>query len=69
MNTNIEAKLRSQIYGALLRVTSANSPEVYNRIQTESGYKSMEQKIIDRVINGNIVVSAAIPQIEIELSE
>lgn len=62
-------ELRQQIYIGLSNVTSVNSPNIYELIKTEQGYKSVEKRIIDKVINQNIIVLAAIPQLEVELSE
>ncbi len=69
MKDKLESILRKQIFEALQNVTINNSPEIYNRIQTAKGYKSMEERLIDNVLNGSIMVSAAIPQIEMELQE
>lgn len=62
-----EQQLRQEILTQLNRVTISNAPEVFELIQTESGYRNMEQRIINLVIRDRITPSACIPQIENEL--
>lgn len=64
---NTEKELRNEIFGQLSRVTPSNAPKVYKMIQTESGYRNVEQQIITMVVRDKITPSACIPQIENEL--
>ena len=64
---SIEQQLRKEIFEQLSSVTSINAPNVYRMIQTESGYRNIEQRIINLVIWDRITPSACIPQIENEL--
>ncbi len=61
---NIEDKLREEILLQLKKVTPANSPHVFNRIQ--GNYPALEQQIIETVITTGMQPSAIIPQIEME---
>jgi DNA repair protein RadC len=62
-----ETQLRQEILDQLNRVTSKNAPKVYEMIQTESGYRNVEQRIITMVVRDRITPSACIPQVENEL--
>ncbi len=62
-----EMELRNEILEQLSKVTSSNAPKVFNMLQTESGYRNIEQRIINLVIRDRITPSACIPQIENEL--
>jgi len=64
---NIENQLRNEIYEQLKQVRKEACPNIYERIQTESGYMQIESMIINMVINDHITPSACIPQIESEL--
>jgi DNA repair protein RadC len=64
----LENELREEILRQLKRVTKANSPNLWERIQTQQGYKSLEQQIINRIINQHLVPAAIIPQMESELN-
>lgn len=61
-------KLREEILRQLKKVTQANSPNIWQGIQTSEGYKKIEQKIIERVISQNLVPAAVIPQMESEMT-
>jgi hypothetical protein len=63
----IENQLRQEIYGQLTQVTPYNAPKVHRLIQSESGYRDVEQRIIQLVVRDRITPSACIPQIENEL--
>lgn len=64
---NIEHQLRKEILEQLQKVTKSNAPKIYSKIQSETGYREMEQRIIIMVANERITPSAAIPQIESEM--
>ena len=63
----IEQQLRQEIFEQLRNVTTTNAPKVYQLIQSESGYRNVEQRIINLVIRDRITPSACIPHIENEL--
>lgn len=65
--SEIENALRHEILEQLSKVTQSNAPKIYKMIQTESGYRNIEQQIIGMVIRERITPSACIPQIENEL--
>lgn len=60
-------QLRENIRAALAIVTPANSATIYKLIQTESGYKNVEEMIITKMIQNNFSASACIPHLEREL--
>jgi uncharacterized protein (UPF0297 family) len=62
-----ENVLRHEILEQLSKVTESNAPKVYKMLQTKSGYRNIEQRIIGIVIRDRITPSACIPQIENEL--
>lgn len=64
---NHEQELRNAIKNTLATVTEANSPTIYQLIQTEQGYKFVEEKLIEKVCKNNLTVSACIPHLENEL--
>jgi DNA repair protein RadC len=64
---SIEQQLRQEIFDQLQKVTPSNAPNVYRLIQTVSGYRNVEQRIINLVVRDRITPSACIPQIENEL--
>ena len=63
----MEHQLRTEIMAQLKRVTSMNAPNVWKLIQTESGYRDMENRIIRMVATEGLTPSACIPHIENEL--
>lgn len=65
--TQLITQLRENIKTALATVTQANSPTIYKLIQTESGYKNVEEMIITKMIQNNFSASACIPHLEREL--
>jgi hypothetical protein len=65
--TKAERELREEILRQLKRVTKANSPKIWERIQTKEGYSKLEEQIIYRVVNQHLVPAAIIPQMETEL--
>ena len=56
--------LRQHIQNALREVTTQNALKVYNAIQSELGYKNMEDRIIQMMIAANMTASACIFPIE-----
>lgn len=64
---SIELQLRQEIFEQLSKVNANNAPNVFKLIQTESGYRNVENRIINLVIRDRITPSACIPQIENEL--
>ena len=64
---DIEQQLRAEIMAQLKRVTTLNAPNVWKLIQTESGYRDMENRMIRMVAVEGLTPSACIPQIENEL--
>jgi DNA repair protein RadC len=63
-----EQELREEILHQLKKVTKANSPNIWERIQTKERYAKLEEQIIYKVINQHLVPAAIIPQMETELS-
>lgn len=63
-----EKELREEILHQLKKVTKANSPNIWERIQTREGYLKIEEQIINKVINQHLVPAAIIPQMETELN-
>jgi hypothetical protein len=57
-------ELREQINQALKSVTLNDTPTVYEAIQSNLGYKNIEDRIINTMIDNGVTASAAIPQIE-----
>ncbi|MFP4060054.1 MAG: hypothetical protein ACLFUC_06185 [Bacteroidales bacterium] len=67
VDTSMEQQLRQEIFEQLSKVNASNAPNVFKLIQTESGYRNVEHRIINLVIRDRITPSACIPQIENEL--
>ena len=63
----MEQQLRTEIMSQLKRVTPGNAPNVWKLIQTEAGYRDMENRIIRMVATEGLTPSACIPHIENEL--
>jgi len=66
---DIEKELREEILLQLKKVNSKPqlTPGIHHIIQSEKGYRWMENRIIQMMISDGVTVSAAIPQIEMEL--
>jgi hypothetical protein len=70
---NRESDLRTGIKNSLVNVSKANCPNIYKMIYNKNGkvvprgYQIVETKIIKKIINNNMSISAAIPQLEMEL--
>jgi len=67
-SSKAEKELREEILKQLKKVTKANSPNIWERIQTKESYLKLEEQIIYKVINQHLVPAAIIPQIESELN-
>ena len=63
----LEEELRAEILRQLKRVTAANSPNLFEMIQTPQGYAETEKMIINKVIHDHMVPAAVIPILESEL--
>jgi hypothetical protein len=69
---NLETQLRLEIKQQLSKVTQANSPAIWSAIHkpdgtlNQAGYARIEAKLISRIIAGQIMPAAAIPQLEQE---
>jgi DNA repair protein RadC len=59
-------ELRARILAALKRVTAANSPALHSMIQTEAGYRKVEEAVMERVLRHRRIPEAIIPQLESE---
>jgi len=64
----IREQVRAEIASALEKVTRANSPEVWQRIQTPSGYAAIEERIILSMIATGLTPAGVVPQLEQEFS-
>ena len=64
--TPIVKGLRAEILKQLKKVTSANAPRAYERIQAQEGYADLEKLIIKEVLKSGLTPSACIPHIENE---
>ena len=60
----MEKQLRQKIQNVLANVTPSTAPNIYETIQAENGYKTIEDMIIKMSINENISISGCIPHIE-----
>lgn len=65
--TQLITKLRENIKIALATVNSVNAPIIHKLLQTESGYKIIEEMIITKMIQNDFSASACIPHLEREL--
>jgi hypothetical protein len=65
-------QLRLEIKLQMTRITRANSPHIWAAIHKKDGsfnimgYANIEAKLIQRVISGQVIPAAAIPQLECE---
>jgi len=57
-------EVRQNVKQALESVTKSNAPMVFEAIQTENGYKNIEDLIINMMIDNSMTASACIPHIE-----
>jgi hypothetical protein len=63
----LEQKLRAEIFNQLKKVTQANSPNLYEMIQSTNGYLQVEQMVIEKVLHDQMVPAAVIPLLESEM--
>lgn len=63
----MEEELRTEILRQLRKVDDQNAPHIFKLIQTEAGYREVENRIIYMVAQEHITPSACIPHIENEL--
>ena len=64
MSATLENKLRSKIKQELDKVTKANMPKIHALIQTEAGYKMIENDIIAMMVKNDYSASGCIPHLE-----
>lgn len=64
---SLEKKVRKTIKKELQTVNSSNAPRVFEAIQTDLGYKNIEDRVINMMIDNNSSASAAIGLIEMTL--
>jgi hypothetical protein len=64
---SLEQQLRAEIMAQLKKVNTLNAPNVWQLIQSESGYRDMENRMIRMVAVEGLTPSACIPHIENEL--
>ena len=64
MSATLEKKLREKIKLELSKVTAVNMPAVYALIQTQSGYKKVENDIITMMVNNGYSAGGCIPNLE-----
>jgi hypothetical protein len=67
MSSNIEKQLRDEIHRVLQNVDTSNAPRIHSAIKTERGYKQIEARIINMVIDDQLTPSACIPHLERQL--
>ena len=67
-SSKAEKEIREEILKQLRKVTKANSPNIWERIQTREGYLKLEEQIIYKLINQHLVPAAIIPLMESEMS-
>lgn len=60
-------QLRNDIAKVLKTVTAKSMPRIYEAIQTELGYKNIEDKMINMMLDNNMTASAVVPHLENEL--
>ena len=63
----MELKLREEILKQLKKVTLANSPNLFQMMQSPLGYEQVEQMVIQKVLHEQMVPAAVIPMLESEL--
>jgi DNA repair protein RadC len=62
-----EQKLRSEIFTQLKKITQANSPNLYEIIQSKEGYLQVENMVIEKVLHDQMIPAAIIPLLESEM--
>lgn len=56
--------LRKAIKSALSKVSKKNAPMIYDAIQTENGYKNMEDRMVHIMIDNDLTASESVPHLE-----
>ncbi|GAA4839558.1 hypothetical protein [Algivirga pacifica] len=59
--------LRTHIHTALSTTSPTKAPKVHHLLQTTEGYKNIEQKIIEMMVQEHISAAACIPHLEAQL--
>lgn len=67
MSKNLENQLRLEIQAQLKNTSNTICPKVNQRTLTESGYRWVEEQIINMVLETGQSPAMCIPQIESEL--
>jgi hypothetical protein len=62
-STKIETEVRSAIHIALANLKREAAPTIYDLIQTENGYKYVENEIVIMMCKENFTASACIPHL------
>jgi DNA repair protein RadC len=65
---HLEEKIIAIVDGEIDKLTPVNSPELYALIQQKGGREQLRDRIIRKMIGGNLIVQAAIPQLESDLN-
>ena len=74
-NQELQDKLRLAIKKELAKVTESNCPVIWERIHNkkgflnQKGYQQIESMVIKKMIAGQLMPQAAIPQLEMELND
>lgn len=72
---DLEHQLRLEIKKQLGNVTAANSPNIHAAIHNANGslnlqgYARIEARLVQKIIHGQLIPAAAIPQLESEMGE
>jgi len=70
---SLACQLCHEIKKELGKVTRVNSPNIWNAIRfrdgriNPAGYKAIGEKLVHKIIEGQLVPAAAIPQLEEEM--
>lgn len=65
--SEMEHKLREEVLHQLRKVTEANSPNLFQMIQSKEGYRAAEEMILRKVLRDQMIPSAVTPQMESEM--
>jgi|GEM_PF-3155603 len=66
-NEKLTETIRQSIKEALEQVDNSNAPRVFELIQTEQGYKTVEELIINQMVLNEFTASASILHVEMSL--
>jgi hypothetical protein len=67
-SNHLEEKLMAIMDAEIEKLTPANSPALYAMMQQPGGREQLRDSIIRKMIAGNLIVQAAIPQLESDLN-